>query len=89
LIQPGDTVLALKLDQGGHLTHGSAVNFSGKFYNFVHYGVDRETETIDYDNIAALAAEHQPKLLVAGASAYPRWFDFPACAPSPTQWARG
>jgi glycine hydroxymethyltransferase len=77
LIQPGDTVLALKLDQGGHLTHGSAVNFSGKFYNFVHYGVDRETETIDYDNVAALAAEHQPKLIVAGASAYPRWFDFP------------
>ena len=77
LIQPGDTVLALKLDQGGHLTHGSAVNFSGKFYNFVHYGVDRETETIDYDQIAALAAEHQPKLIVAGASAYPRWFDFP------------
>ncbi len=77
LIQPGDTVLALKLDQGGHLTHGSAVNFSGKFYNFVHYGVDRETETIDFDNLAALAAEHQPKLIVAGASAYPRWFDFP------------
>ena len=77
LIQPGDTVLALKLDQGGHLTHGSSVNFSGKFYNFVHYGVDRETETIDYDNIAELAAEHQPKLIVAGASAYPRWFDFP------------
>ncbi len=77
LIQPGDTVLALKLDQGGHLTHGSGVNFSGKFYNFVHYGVDRETETIDYDNIAALALEHQPKLVVAGASAYPRWFDFP------------
>ncbi len=77
LIQPGDTVLALKLDQGGHLTHGSAVNFSGKFYSFVHYGVDRETETIDYDNVAALAAEHQPKLIVAGASAYPRWFNFP------------
>jgi len=77
LIQPGDTVLALKLDQGGHLTHGSSVNFSGKFYNFVHYGVDRESETIDYDQVAALAAEHQPKLIVAGASAYPRWFDFP------------
>ncbi len=77
LIQPGDTVLALKLDQGGHLTHGSGVNFSGKFYNFVHYGVDRDAETIDYDNVAALAVEHQPKLIVAGASAYPRWFDFP------------
>ena len=77
LIQPGDTVLALKLDQGGHLTHGSSVNFSGKFYHFVHYGVDQASETIDYDNVAALAAEHQPKLIVAGASAYPRWFDFP------------
>ncbi|MER2598007.1 MAG: serine hydroxymethyltransferase [Caldilineales bacterium] len=77
LIQPGDTVLALKLDQGGHLTHGSAVNFSGKFYNFVHYGVDRDSETIDYDNVAALAEEHRPALIVAGASAYPRWFDFP------------
>ncbi len=77
LIQPGDTVLALKLDQGGHLTHGASVNFSGKFYHFVHYGVDQASETIDYDNVAALAAEHQPKLIVVGASAYPRWFDFP------------
>ncbi|MCB0203737.1 MAG: serine hydroxymethyltransferase [Anaerolineae bacterium] len=76
-IKPGDTVLALKLDHGGHLTHGAAFNFSGKLYNFVQYGVHRETERIDYDELAALAAEHQPKLIVAGASAYPRWFDFP------------
>ena len=76
-IQPGDTVLALKLDHGGHLTHGAAFNFSGKLYNFVQYGVRRDTERIDYDEVAALAAEHQPKLIVAGASAYPRWFDFP------------
>jgi glycine hydroxymethyltransferase len=76
-IAPGDTVLALKLDHGGHLTHGAAFNFSGKFYNFVHYGVHPETERLDYDTIQALADEHKPKLLVAGASAYPRWFDFP------------
>ncbi|MCI0519833.1 MAG: serine hydroxymethyltransferase [Chloroflexi bacterium] len=77
LLKTGDTVLALKLDHGGHLTHGSSFNFSGKQYNFVHYGVDAQTERIDYDQVAALAAEHQPKLIVAGASAYPRWFDFP------------
>ena len=77
LIQPGDTVLALKLAHGGHLTHGAAFNSSGKFYNFVQYGVHPETECIDYDELAALADEHKPKLIVAGASAYPRWFDFP------------
>jgi len=77
LIKPGDTVLALKLDHGGHLTHGAAFNFSGKFYNFIHYGVHPETERIDYDVLAELAVQHQPKLIVAGASAYPRWFDFP------------
>jgi glycine hydroxymethyltransferase len=75
-LNPGDTVLALKLDHGGHLTHGAAFNFSGKLYHFVHYGVHPETERIDYDQLAALALEHQPKLIVAGASAYPRWFDF-------------
>jgi glycine hydroxymethyltransferase len=75
-LNPGDTVLALKLDHGGHLTHGAAFNFSGKLYRFVHYGVHPETERIDYDQLAALALEHQPKLIVAGASAYPRWFDF-------------
>ncbi len=77
LIKPGDTVLALKLDHGGHLTHGAAFNFSGKLYNFIHYGVHPETERLDYDDIAALAEQHQPRLVVAGASAYPRWFDFP------------
>jgi glycine hydroxymethyltransferase len=76
LIQPGDTVLALKLDHGGHLTHGAAFNFSGKLYNFIHYGVHPETEQIDYDDLAKLVLEHRPRLIVAGASAYPRWFDF-------------
>ncbi len=77
LLKPGDTVLALKLDHGGHLSHGFHLNSSGKFYNFVHYGLDPETERIDYDEIARLAAEHKPKLIVAGASAYPRFFDYP------------
>ena len=77
LLKPGDTVLAFKLDHGGHLTHGMKINYSGHYYNFVHYGVDRETEQLNYDNIAALAQEHRPRLLVAGASAYPRLFDFP------------
>ena len=76
-LEPGDTVLALKLDHGGHLSHGFHLNSSGKLYNFVHYGLDPETETIDYDAMQALAEEHRPKLIVAGASAYPRWFDFP------------
>jgi glycine hydroxymethyltransferase len=76
LIQPGDTVLALKLDHGGHLTHGAAFNFSGKLYNFIHYGVHPETEQIDSDDLAKLVLEHRPRLIVAGASAYPRWFDF-------------
>ncbi|HEV8190294.1 MAG TPA: serine hydroxymethyltransferase, partial [Ktedonobacterales bacterium] len=76
LLQPGDTVLGMALDQGGHLTHGSKVNFSGKLYNFVPYGLDRETETIDYDALEHLADEHKPKLIVAGFSAYPRRLDF-------------
>jgi glycine hydroxymethyltransferase len=76
LIKPGDTVLGMALDQGGHLTHGSKVNFSGKLYNFVPYGVGRETETIDYDELERLAHEHQPKLIVAGFSAYSRKLDF-------------
>ncbi len=75
-LQPGDPVLALKLDHGGHLSHGSHLNSSGKLYNFIHYGVDRETERIDYDALQQLAEEHKPKLIVAGASAYPRFFDF-------------
>src|SRR5437868_10835884 len=76
LLQPGDTILGMELSQGGHLTHGSPVSFSGKFYSFVHYGVDPETERIDYDRVAALAREHRPKLIVAGASAYSRIIDW-------------
>lgn len=77
LLKPGDTVLAFKLDHGGHLTHGMKINFSGHYYNFVHYGVHPETEQLDYDDIAKLAKEHRPKMVVAGASAYPRLFNFP------------
>jgi glycine hydroxymethyltransferase len=76
LLQPGDTVMAMNLNQGGHLSHGSAVNFSGRLYHFVHYGVDRDTEQLDYDQIERLALEHRPKLIVAGASSYPRVIDF-------------
>ncbi len=77
LLEPGDTVMGMQLDQGGHLTHGASVNFSGKLYNFVPYGVDRETELIDYDEVERLARECQPKLIVAGCSAYARIIDFP------------
>ncbi|MGL4648938.1 MAG: serine hydroxymethyltransferase [Caldilineaceae bacterium] len=76
LLKPGDKVLALKLDHGGHLTHGFHLNSSGKLYDFVHYGVNAETERIDYDEVERLAQEHHPKLLLAGASAYPRLWDF-------------
>ncbi len=76
LIRPGDTVLAMSLAQGGHLTHGAPVNLSGQLYRFVGYGVNRETETIDYGQVAELAREHHPKLIVAGATAYPRIIDF-------------
>jgi glycine hydroxymethyltransferase len=76
LINPGDTVLGMDLVHGGHLTHGSPVNFSGKLYRFVHYGVSRETGTIDYDQVTALAEEYRPKMIIAGASAYPRIIDF-------------
>lgn len=76
LIEPGDTVLGMDLSAGGHLTHGSPVNFSGKTYNFVSYGVDPTTEVIDYNVVRILAREHQPKLIVAGASAYSRTIDF-------------
>jgi glycine hydroxymethyltransferase len=71
-LQPGDTVLGLNLAHGGHLTHGMALNISGMLYNFVPYGVTRDTNRIDFDQVAALAREHKPKLIVAGASAYPR-----------------
>ena len=76
LLEPGDTVLGMRLDQGGHLSHGSPVNFSGKLYNFVSYGVDQKTEYIDYDEVGRLAREHRPKVVVAGATAYPRIIDF-------------
>lgn len=76
LLQPGDTVLGMNLAHGGHLTHGAKVSFSGQLYSFVHYGVDRETGTIDYDELRRLAKAHQPKLIVAGASAYPRILEF-------------
>jgi glycine hydroxymethyltransferase len=75
-LKPGDTVLAMDLAHGGHLTHGSPINFSGVFYKFVHYGVDRTTELIDYDQVEKLALEYRPKMIVAGASAYPREIDF-------------
>ena len=71
-LQPGDTILAMRLDHGGHLTHGLKVNFSGKLYEVVGYGVDRETNLIDFDEVLRLAEEHRPKLIVCGASAYPR-----------------
>jgi glycine hydroxymethyltransferase len=77
-LQRGDTVLGLALDQGGHLTHGSPVNFSGQYYNFVPYHVDRETHLIDMDEVQALAREHRPKMIVTGATAYPRFWDFAA-----------
>jgi glycine hydroxymethyltransferase len=76
ILKPGDTVLGMNLSHGGHLTHGSPVNFSGTLYNFVEYGVDPETHLINYDEVRAKALEHKPKLIVAGASAYPRTIDF-------------
>jgi glycine hydroxymethyltransferase len=76
LLQRGDTVMGLSLDQGGHLTHGSPVNFSGQYYNFVPYSVDPETHRIDMDAVHSLARKHKPKLIVTGATAYPRLWDF-------------
>ena len=75
-LKPGDTILGMNLSHGGHLTHGSPVNFSGRLFNIVSYGVQRETGRIDYDEVAALAREHKPNAIVAGASAYPRAIDF-------------
>src|SRR5439155_21000803 len=75
-LEPGDTILALDLAHGGHLTHGMRLNFSGKLYKVVAYGVRKDTERIDFDQVAGLAREHKPKLILAGASAYPRTFDF-------------
>ncbi|MDU3724883.1 MAG: serine hydroxymethyltransferase, partial [Clostridium celatum] len=76
ILEPGDTVLGMDLSHGGHLTHGSPVNFSGKLFNFVSYGVDSETETINYESVRELAIKYKPKLIVAGASAYSRVIDF-------------
>jgi glycine hydroxymethyltransferase len=76
VLQPGDRILTMDLSHGGHLTHGNKANFSGRFYSVVHYGVDRETERIDYDQLARQAEEHKPKMITAGASAYPRTIDF-------------
>ena len=78
VLKPGDTILGMNLSHGGHLSHGHPLNFSGRFYNVVAYGVRKEDERIDYDAMAALAAEHQPKVIVVGASAYPRIIDFEA-----------
>ncbi|MFP4476376.1 MAG: serine hydroxymethyltransferase [Desulfatibacillaceae bacterium] len=80
LLQPGDTVLGMDLAHGGHLTHGSKVSFSGRLYNFIHYGVGRDTGTIDYNALSDMAQKHKPRLIVAGASAYPRIFDFETMA---------
>jgi glycine hydroxymethyltransferase len=79
-LQPGDTVLGMNLAHGGHLTHGHPLNFSGKMYKFIPYGVSKETETIDYEELGRLAQEHKPKMIVAGASAYSRIIDFPRMA---------
>ncbi len=76
VLQPGDTIMGMDLRHGGHLTHGSPVNFSGRLYRVISYGVNRETETIDLDEVERLAREHRPKLVIAGASAYPRSIDF-------------
>ena len=76
MLTPGDTVLGMNLSHGGHLTHGSKVNISGKYFNFIPYGVDEQTGRIDYDELEKLAKEHKPKMIVAGASAYPRAIDF-------------
>ena len=78
VLKPGDTILGMDLAHGGHLTHGSPVNFSGQLYNFVHYGVDRDTEMIDHDQVLSIAREKQPAMIVAGASAYSQYIDFVA-----------
>ncbi len=80
VLEPGDTILSMDLAHGGHLSHGAPVNFSGKLYRIVHYGVSRETETIDYEEVRRLAKEYRPRIIVAGASAYPRVIDFEAFA---------
>ena len=76
ILQPGDKILAMRLDQGGHLTHGSPANWMSKFYNHVFYGCDRETEQINYDEVERLAREEKPRLIICGASSYPRLIDY-------------
>src|SRR3974377_77033 len=76
VLKPGDRMLTMDLSHGGHLTHGNKANFSGKFFEIIHYGVRKEDEQIDYDQLAALAREHKPKMITVGASAYPRIIDF-------------
>src|SRR5207245_4538720 len=76
VLKPGDTVFGMNLSHGGHLTHGHPLNFSGKYYRIVPYGVRKDSEVIDYDELAALARAHKPKLIVVGASAYPRTIEF-------------
>ncbi len=88
VLDPGDKVMGMRLDQGGHLTHGSPVNFSGRLYDFVAYGVDDDTEVLDYDVIRDLAVRERPRLIIAGATAYPRTIDFEAFRGSPTRSVR-
>src|SRR5439155_13632411 len=76
MLKPGDTILGMDLSHGGHLTHGHPLNFSGKYFKVVAYGVNQEHETLDYDGLARLAAEHKPQMIVCGASAYARIIDF-------------
>ena len=78
VLQPGDTILSLELSHGGHLTHGLKVNFSGRLYTIAHYGVSRETNMVDYDEVLALAKQYRPKLIICGASAYSRDWDYKA-----------
>ena len=80
LLKPGDVIMGMDLSHGGHLTHGSAANFSGRLFNFVHYGLSKQTGMIDYEELSTLAKKHRPKMIVAGASAYPRTIDFQAFA---------
>ena len=87
LVKPGDTVLGMNLANGGHLTHGSPVNISGNYYHVVPYNLNPETETIDYDEVRKLAKEHKPKMIIAGASAYPREIRLISLPTSPRKWA--
>jgi hypothetical protein len=87
-VKPGETVLAMSLPHGGHLTHGTKVSFSGKWFDAVHYGVDKDTEDIDYDQVEAWPSEHRPKMIICGGSAIPRLIDFARSGRSPTRSAR-